>query len=351
MKANREWLSISDMMAGLMMVFLFIAVVFMQQTEIKTKIIQKDKDALEIAKNKAESEKEQAEKCRLALLAIANTYADSKSKLNQALHDEFDADLEKWGAEILFDNTIRFKEILNDFFPRYMRILTNEEFIQDIIELRIEGHTSSLWQTASTLHDTYLNNASLSQSRAFSVLDYIFKMGETSVHQKWLVKVLRANGLAFARRIFDGETEDKEKKQESGVSSNNQYRRKNRKNTGRVEIGRQVVMQFTDFLNLLRIVESLGASQVVANLRKNLNGEGVDLTDPTRVITGEEGIYYISPEGVLTKVIVHIVDISVKPRYARELAALVQREQFESDELIKKSHKYHLVRCSMLQNN
>ena len=29
MRSNREWLSISDMMAGLMMVFLFIAIVFL----------------------------------------------------------------------------------------------------------------------------------------------------------------------------------------------------------------------------------------------------------------------------------------------------------------------------------
>ena len=53
MKANREWLSISDMMSGLMMVFLFIAVVFMQQ-------VHKDK---------------------AAMVEIASTYEDTKNKL------------------------------------------------------------------------------------------------------------------------------------------------------------------------------------------------------------------------------------------------------------------------------
>jgi len=54
MKANREWVSISDMMAGLMMVFLFIAVVFMQK-------INHDKESM---------------------VEIVKTYADTKSKLN-----------------------------------------------------------------------------------------------------------------------------------------------------------------------------------------------------------------------------------------------------------------------------
>jgi len=70
------------MMAGLMMVFLFIAIVFMQQ-------IEKDKTAI---------------------TDIARTYDVSKQSLNRALHQEFDKDLKKWGAEILANNTVRFHE-------------------------------------------------------------------------------------------------------------------------------------------------------------------------------------------------------------------------------------------------
>lgn len=216
MKANREWVSISDMMAGLMMVFLFIAVVFMQK-------INQDKDAM---------------------LEIANTYADTKSKLNEALHNEFDKDLERWGAEILLDNTIRFKEpdvlftrssskirekfksILNDFFPRYVSILTDESFVKDIVEVRIEGHTSSIYRKESTIQSAYLYNARLSQNRAFSVLSYLFALPDVSLHEKWLVKVFRANGLAFAKRIFENGTESLEKSRrvEFRVMTNTQER-------------------------------------------------------------------------------------------------------------------------------
>lgn len=203
MKSNREWLSISDMMAGLMMVFLFIAVVFMQQ-------VNKDKESL---------------------VEIASTYAETMSKLNEALHEEFDEQtLREWGAEILRDNTIRFKEpsvlfdmnksvikprfktILNDFFPRYVNILTKEEFKEDIVEVRIEGHTSSVgWRSDKSLESRYLRNAALSQERAFSVLNYLFKIDPIKKDQDWLIKVFRANGLAFAKLIYENGREDRKK--------------------------------------------------------------------------------------------------------------------------------------------
>ncbi len=201
MQTNKEWISISDMMAGLMMVFLFIAIVFMQK-------INKDKSAM---------------------IEIANTYADIKIKLNRALHKEFDKDLVKWGAQILTDNTIRFKEpevlfersssqirekfkiILNDFFPRYLKVLTSKTFKKDIVELRVEGHTSSLWQKGSSIQVAYLNNARLSQNRAFSVLSYLFSLPSVVKHEQWLIKVFRANGLAFAKRIMENKIENLKK--------------------------------------------------------------------------------------------------------------------------------------------
>jgi chemotaxis protein MotB len=191
MKKNSEWASISDMMAGLMMVFLFIAVVFMQQ-------IKKDKESM---------------------VAIANTYAETKSDLNLALHKEFDDDLKYWGAEITSDNSVRFNEprtlfdggkwdikerfknILNDFYPRYLNILTSDKFAHDIVELRIEGHTSSRMDRPTTLEIKYIYNANLSQKRAFSVLNYVFNLEAVEPHREWMVGVLRANGLAFAKTI------------------------------------------------------------------------------------------------------------------------------------------------------
>jgi outer membrane protein OmpA-like peptidoglycan-associated protein len=115
MQANREWISISDMMAGLMMVFLFVAVLFMSEVQKEQKAIKE----------------------------IAEGYQNIQQQLYEDLKKEFKKDLEIWDAEILKDNTIRFKSpeilfdtnsskikelfknVLDNFFPRYLEILTN----------------------------------------------------------------------------------------------------------------------------------------------------------------------------------------------------------------------------------
>lgn len=193
MKGQRsdEWISISDMMAGLMMIFLLIAVAFMYQTDQERK----------------------------AMADIAVEFERSRDDLNQALRDEFRDDLPVWGAEILDDNTFRFnepqvlfarnsaeindkfKEILSDFFPRYLAILSRDQFRYEIDEVRVEGHTSSDWRGASNRETAYIKNARLSQNRSFSVLDYIHAMPASDPHRDWLQKVLRANGVSSAKPI------------------------------------------------------------------------------------------------------------------------------------------------------
>lgn len=200
---SNEWISITDMMAGLMMVFMLIAIGFMWQVE-------EEKDAIS---------------------QIAVAYDRSKTKLNEALVDEFKTDLPRWGAEILADNTVRFKEpeilfavnsasikngfqdILRDFFPRYVEILSRDEFREDVSEIRIEGHTSSDWGGAATREEAYIKNARLSQDRSFSVLDYVFNMSaKENVERDWLVAVLRANGLSFANPVLNADgSEDSER--------------------------------------------------------------------------------------------------------------------------------------------
>ena len=51
-----------------------------------------------------------------------------------------------------------FSEILDDFFPRYIKILAKREFRPSIHEIRIEGHTSTEWNYNSTDHEAYINN-------------------------------------------------------------------------------------------------------------------------------------------------------------------------------------------------
>ncbi len=192
MRSGSEWLSIADMMAGLMMVFMLVAVGFMLQVEEQ----------------------------RDAMAEVAQAYASTRSDLDAAVREEFAEDLADWGAQILPDSRFRFRRpevlfavnsaevtprfaaILDDFFPRYLAILQRPEFLSEITELRIEGHTSSIWQGAQSDSDAYLNNADLSQARSLAVLRYAYGLS-TPASRQWLQGVLRANGLSSAQLVRD----------------------------------------------------------------------------------------------------------------------------------------------------
>jgi chemotaxis protein MotB len=196
-QANREWISISDMMAGLMMVFLFIAVLFMSEVQKEQKAIKE----------------------------IAKSYQNIQQQLYKDLNQEFKENLESWDAEILQDNTIRFKSpevlfdtnsselkalfitVLDDFFPRYLGILTNKKYKKQIKEIRVEGHTSSVWKNA-TREQSYINNMSLSQNRAKSVLAYSYNITNSANNKVFLESVFRANGMSFSNLIKENGEEN-----------------------------------------------------------------------------------------------------------------------------------------------
>lgn len=172
-KGDSEWIGISDIMSGLMMVFMFIAVAFMlkeeekrHDLEIEIKEMSKISKELEYQKMVAEQNAEKLRKTQDAIREIALTFQKSQQSLNQDLHKEFDRDLKRWGAEITKDNRIRFnsphilfksgradistsfQNILKELFPRYIKILTSYKYQNEIDEIRVEGHTSYGWGRA-----------------------------------------------------------------------------------------------------------------------------------------------------------------------------------------------------------
>ena len=181
-----QWISIADMMAGLMIVFLFIAIINL-------------KDQLDKLKS----------------------FDILQDKIYNKLYEEFKDDLEKWTAEIDKDTlTISFREpriqfntgssevknefklILNDFFPRYLDVLY--EFNKSIDEIRIEGHTSSKWEAAVSQDDAYLKNMSLSQDRSKSVLMYSLGLN-LRLNKGWAKELIAANGMSFSKLILTSE--------------------------------------------------------------------------------------------------------------------------------------------------
>jgi ankyrin repeat protein len=110
--------------------------------------------------------------------------------LYTALKNEFGPDFTDWNAELDQDTlTFRFKnpalmfargssnirsgyrDILNSFFPRYINILKDYE--AKIVNVYVEGHTSSRYRSAPTKEAKFEKNRVLSQKRANTVLDYM----------------------------------------------------------------------------------------------------------------------------------------------------------------------------------
>jgi outer membrane protein OmpA-like peptidoglycan-associated protein len=151
-----------------------------------------------------------------------------EESIYKALQIEFKEDLPRWNATLERDNTIRFnepevlfetgkselrdkfKEILQDFFPRYLNTVYEVKFRDEIAEIRIEGHTSTQWKDAKTPEDRYLLNAALSQGRALAVMDYCFRLPLAKERNDLMIRDLRANGLSYSRPILltDGQEDN-----------------------------------------------------------------------------------------------------------------------------------------------
>lgn len=184
------WLSVSDLMTGLMVIFLFVAIAYISRVQQNQSVL--------------------------------TNYVKTKNEMHQKLVKEFAGDTLKWQMSIGKDLTMkfkaptvlfapgstaltpRFKEILNEFLPRYFSILLNDSLRNNIQEIRIEGHTDDV-PIPRLDPDPYVANAKLSQDRALSVIKYFRSMpafaNYTDEQKKLLEFWLTANGLSYGKAL------------------------------------------------------------------------------------------------------------------------------------------------------
>lgn len=195
-KQESSWVSFTDLMTALMVIFMFIAISYINE-------VNKEKNKIEI---------------------IINEYQNNKINLFNDLKSEFEDDFKEWkvnlnndlsvqftNPDVLFDSgdkylTKEFEDILSDFIPRYFNVLLSPKYENKIAEIRIEGHTDKV-RAPRYDSDPYIGNIKLSQARATEVLKF-FKF--SSYYQKLDSKtklelqfMLTANGLSFGRMLDD----------------------------------------------------------------------------------------------------------------------------------------------------
>lgn len=181
-----QWISLSDLMTSLMMLFMLIAIAFMLKVQAEEA---RAKHGLE-------------------------RYSEIRQELYNELYTKFKDDLPVWdatftkdliltfqGPEVLFDTgkadlKPRFRQILQDFFPRYVKIITLPKYRDSIKEIRIEGHTSSDWNGITGPEEAYFQNMELSQGRTRSTLRFVLRLPDVQENVGWLRTNVTANGLS-----------------------------------------------------------------------------------------------------------------------------------------------------------
>ena len=219
-ETEEHWISISDVMAGLMVIFLFIAISYMvhinRATEQKNRTTEQIKGKFSAYKN-----------LRGDLSAKLHTEFEGTTIKKTQFRSVWRGHLDVETLSIRFKNPFpsgvanvpaSFKNILSKFFPRYIAVLT--KYRDKIDEIRIEGHTSSVWQGESELERdysredaVYLENMKLSQNRARNVLKHVLGINQPQIgrNKNWIKKNLTANGLSSSQLILNPDgTENKE---------------------------------------------------------------------------------------------------------------------------------------------
>lgn len=185
-----EWMSVSDLMTGLMIIFLFIAVAYMSRVR---------KDISEYADTKKE------------LYEKINDNFRKEQETDNKLHVSKDLSMRFLKASTLFPQgkselTDSFKITLNEVMPKYLDILANLDSAQTAMvkEIRIEGHTDTVGYPQKH-KDPYRANLILSQERARNVMFHIMDIIEESdfpeEKKAWFQHLFTANGYSYSRAL------------------------------------------------------------------------------------------------------------------------------------------------------
>lgn len=180
------WLSIGDLMASILIIFILL---FIVKTFETTQELEKKQDIIE-------------------------NFTGTKKKIVSKLKNEFDKkniliDIDSQTGTIKIDDKILFnlneyklkpegKEYLKEFIPVYVNLLLNDKDIKkEISQIIIEGHTDD--------RGSYIYNMELSQKRAFEVIKFIYLEMEQFEGYEELKKYITANGRSKMNLLKDKE--------------------------------------------------------------------------------------------------------------------------------------------------
>ena len=186
---DEQWISVSDMMAGLMMIFLFISIIYIENiSKYFSEVSDLSDDICADLKNEFENEREAWDMsiCENGLL----------------ISFESDSNFEVNSAEL----SLEFSSILSTFYPRLMDVMFR--YREAISELRIEGHTDSSVRSTDSELTGYLYNTQLSQNRSRNVMKYVLELAPISDRTQyldWSFSHVTAHGMSSSKKVFNAD--------------------------------------------------------------------------------------------------------------------------------------------------
>lgn len=189
-----NWISFSDLMTGLMVIFMFIAISYISE-------VSKEQAQQNIVFEEFKATKDQL------FSELQNTFRDDFKEWDMVL--DKDLSIKFTNPDVLFQPAQvyirpRFATILDDFLPRYFEVLLQEKYRDRIAEIRIEGHTDTK-PAYRYNNDPYIGNVILSQLRSAEVLKYFrqlpFYRNLAKDQERRLQFLTTANGLSYGRTL------------------------------------------------------------------------------------------------------------------------------------------------------
>jgi outer membrane protein OmpA-like peptidoglycan-associated protein len=168
------WLSYSDLMAGLLMVFVLMLLISLDRYGGPARI----------------------------KMELDGATAGVIDDLQQAFRDSRGVVVDPLTGAVRFPDAVLFDEgsavirpegrtILADFGPRYMRVMAGDSVRDYLQAIAIEGHTND--------NGGYMYNLDLSQRRAFAVMQFL--LSTAGEHEAPLRRYATANGESFRRQM------------------------------------------------------------------------------------------------------------------------------------------------------
>lgn len=194
-----HWIPLADIMTGMMIVFMLVAVSFMIKVQHRESILRKQYNEIQAGKIQNAKIKDNIAK------ELQQTLGDKLEKWHAVL-DSKNLIVKFNSSKVMFDTgksslKPEFINSLNEFFPLYLKVV--EKHADNIASVSVEGYASSVWGNLSDTDSAYFLNMNLSQQRANSVLRYIYEISQNTATRAYIRNYFTANGYSSSRVIFN----------------------------------------------------------------------------------------------------------------------------------------------------